>query len=362
KNPAFDFESEPKINDIERCYAKISMLKDENELFLLKKHIEILPFINSLPSKLIKLMIPSMNFSSNNPLVDDIYLDDIFLEVVYPKFELIYEKESMQPTEEIKRALASQTIINLDYESEIDELSNNSSKLNQLLDSWESEYSINVNYFMTTDYDAITKETIAKWINTCSKHDIEALKVIGQSDFFPLYEIFEKPISERIKLILEIGDEKQVLMTGITQIHKDNNYYRISFSDKLDRNKYQIFAKITRADETNKQIIDVVNEAIIKIKSATRTGFVAIIENLDKLNVNAQKISTLDSGTIMIKPNQKDLLLGNIPEKPMPNSIMILLYESKLPICPKNEDGKIEFNIDSLFITNNKSETTEFIL
>ncbi|CAG8751216.1 29129_t:CDS:2 [Gigaspora margarita] len=408
KYPAFDFESDPKINDIENCFAKILIPKDENELFLLKKHIDIVSF-QSLPPKIIEVMTPSTNISSDNSSIGDIYL-----EILFPKIELTFEKELMQPTEEIKKAVTdalnnqwpyrnliellnmygyilpckfilgdklykiSRKTINLDdCKLENIDLFNDTSKLKQLF-KWEGEYGINIDYFMTMDYDAINKETIANWICACSDHDIEALKIIKQHEFFPLYELFEKSISERIKSILKIGNEKQVLMTGIVQIHKNNKYYRISFSDKVDKSKYQIVAKIIRSDETDKQINTVINEAIIKIKSTTRTGFVVLIENLDELNmyytnmqiiwmligipneinyysINAQKISMLYSGTKTFKPNQEYISL-EIPKNPEPNSTIILLYESSLPICLKNENGKINLEIDSTFNINRRSE------
>ncbi|KAF0465396.1 kinase-like protein [Gigaspora margarita] len=406
KDPAFDLESDPKINDIENCSAKILIPKDENELFLLKKHIDLASF-QSLPPKIIEIMMPSTNLSSNNSSIEDIYL-----EILYPKIELTFEKELMQPTEEIKKAVTdalnnqwpyrnlielfnmygyilpckfilgdklykmSRTTINLDdCKLKNIDLFNDSSKLNQLF-KWKDEYGINIDYFMTMDYDAINKETIAEWICACSKHDIEALKVIKQCEFFPLYELFEKSISERIELILKIGNEKQILMTGIVQIHKNNKYYRISFSDKVDKSKYQIIAKITRSDGTDKQINAVVNEAIIKIKSTTRTGFVVLIENLDELNmnytnmqiiwmligipneinyysINVQRTSMLYSGTKTFKPNHEYISL-EIPKNP--ESTIILLYESSLPICPKNEYGKINLNIDRTMNIKRRSE------
>ncbi|CAG8655733.1 11528_t:CDS:1, partial [Racocetra fulgida] len=318
KYPAFEYKSVPKITFNENCYAKILIPKDENELFLLKKHIDVESFQKKLPSELVTIMMPPTNFSS-----DDSSIYDIYLEIVYQKIELTFEKKLMQPTEEIKKAVIDalneqwpyRSLIKLfntygyiiprklilgeklykmsrilsqkkikpdDYKLENDDLSNYSSKLNQLLNLWENEYDINISYFMTMDYDAINKETITKWINACSNHDIEALKIINQSDPFPLYEIFEESVSEKVKLILQRGNEKQVLMTGIVQIHKNNNYYRISFSDKVDRSNYQIFAKIIRIDGTNKSKIDVIDEATIKIMSTTKSGFIAIIENLDK--------------------------------------------------------------------------------
>ncbi|CAG8707952.1 14162_t:CDS:1, partial [Dentiscutata heterogama] len=74
ENSAYDLKSELKIKDIEKCYAKAFVPKDKKELFLLKKHIDIESF-QSLPSKLIEMMLTSTNFLSDNSSIDDIYLE-----------------------------------------------------------------------------------------------------------------------------------------------------------------------------------------------------------------------------------------------------------------------------------------------
>ncbi|CAG8711371.1 18660_t:CDS:2, partial [Dentiscutata erythropus] len=394
----YDLKSELKIKDIEKCYAKALVPKDKKELFLLKKHIDIKSF-QSLPSKLIEMMLTSTNFSSDNSSIDDIYL-----EIVYPKIEFFFEKKLMQPTDEIIKAMIDalnnkrpyqelikvfnmygyilpqkiilgeklynashfvthKTINSDEYQLEIEESSDNGSlKLDNLFDLWKNEYGVNINYFMATNKEAISKDIVAKWISACSKHDFESLKVINQSELFPLYEMFEESISQKIKSILEKADRKQVLMSGIVQVH-DNKYYHINFSDKMDSSEYQVIAKITKVDETNRQIIAAVDEAIVEIKSTTRTGFLVIIENLDKLNTNTRKLSILNAGTKKVEQNQEDLSL-EIPKNTEPSSLIILLYESSLPIQLKNKNrnknGSIKLNIDySLLNKNNEFENNE---
>ncbi|CAG8632575.1 11017_t:CDS:2, partial [Dentiscutata heterogama] len=283
--------------------------------------------------------------------------------------------------------VTQKTINSDEYQLEIEESSDNASlKLDNLFDLWKNEYGVDINYFMSTNKEAINKDIVAKWISACSKHDFESLKVINQSELFPLYEIFEESISQRIKSILEKADRKQVLMSGIIQIYENNKYYRVNFSDKVDSSEYQVIAKITKTDETDRQIIAAVDEAIVEIKSTTRTGFLVIIENLDKLNVNsmnlqmiwmliglpnqvnfystnAQKISILNVGTKKVEQNQKELSL-KIPKSSELSSMIILLYESSIPIQLENKNGNkngsIELNIDySLLNTNNEFENIE---
>ncbi|CAG8652800.1 13094_t:CDS:1 [Cetraspora pellucida] len=99
RKPAFNYESELKINDFEKCYAKALTLKNKKDLFLLKKHIDIDSF-QSLLFILTKIMLLSSIFLSNNLSIDDIYL-----EIAYLKIEIILRKKSMQPTEEIEKAM-----------------------------------------------------------------------------------------------------------------------------------------------------------------------------------------------------------------------------------------------------------------
>ncbi|RIB30629.1 hypothetical protein C2G38_1627674 [Gigaspora rosea] len=82
---------------------------------------------------------------------------------------------------------------------------------------------------------------------------------------------------------------------------------------------------------------------------------IGLPNEINYYSINAQKISMLYTGTKTIKPNHEYISL-EIPKNPESNSTKILLYESSLPIYPKNENGKISLNKDNTFNTNRWSE------
>ncbi|KAF0468080.1 Pkinase-domain-containing protein [Gigaspora margarita] len=404
-NQAFNFESKIKLN-IEKCFIKLTSLKNKMELFLLNNCIDISSF-KLLPQKLINIMIQSTDIFNNMPLYN------FYFEVDFPKVELNFERETIRPTEKMRIAvenalnnkrpyqelikvfdkfgyLLSKKLIlgqklfktcilsqeKLSFVSQQIEIEKNySSELDKLFILWKNLYNFDEEYLMTIN-EAVNKNDIKNWLNEHLKPDFKLLQVIGWGELVPLYEIFENSISHQIKSILAIDNLPKILMTGVIQIVKDVKNYHVNFPSYLGSNNYQIFAKVTRS---NKQNFDVIDEAIVKIRSGNRTGFLAIIEKFDKINdinpkdlqimwmlvgfpdeinfysLNTREISVLCMENQDIDNNETSIFIS-VPENLPKNSRIVLSFEYPLSSdYLKIQDDKIELKIDY----NLKSENDE---
>ncbi|CAG8793626.1 34681_t:CDS:2, partial [Gigaspora margarita] len=389
---AFNFEQ--RITSIEKYYIKISMPKDRKELFLLRNHIDIDSFY-SLPQKLIQIMMKSNVFD------DESSFDHVHFEVYYPKSELCLEKETIKPTKEIKIAVDNALNSNKPYQelikvfntfgflisqelmlgqklyrtsygaSDFDDqqlktkknfFQNYLSNLNDLFVLWDNQYKFDQTYLMTTDGKLIEKNNIEQWLTDHSKQDFKLLRIINRSGFIPMYEIFEKSISHKIKTILGIDNLPKILMTGIVQIIKNAKYYKINFPFSLESSKV--------IKSNNKQSFD---KPIIKIQSENRTGFLAIIEKFDiiehidptdlqimwmlvgfpdQINFYSKhtrdlSILSMENKDIVLDENINKQILINVPKNLQKNSIMSLSFEYPLSCNDLTiQDDKIKLNMD----------------
>ncbi|CAG8485476.1 712_t:CDS:2 [Scutellospora calospora] len=388
-NPAFDIKLNPNINFINNYEVKITSTKNRKETFLLENNIDSSSFL-SLPPKLINIMKRSTStdwLNNNSPV------NDTCIEIKCQKVVLDFERETMRPTEELTTAInkalnnqrpyqelikvfiqygyiLSQKIILGEklYETlhlslqeqnfngqklEIKELFlvklSKLSKLDELFTLLKSNYGFDIKYLMSTYGEAIKKEDIKKWIEVYFEQDFKTLQIINQDKLFPLYKIFKEPICSEIESILGINNENKILMTGIEQIIEDTKYYHISFSDHLNSSNYQIFAKIVRINENSNEAISI-DIAFVKIQSETRTGFLAIIENFDRIknidlselhimwmlvglpdeinffSIHTRKLSILSMENRQIESKEASILL-KIPENFSQTSIISLSFE-----------------------------------
>lgn len=398
-NQAFNFDSKTKEN-IEICHVKLVSPKDREELFLLKNHIDVTSF-QLLPQKLVKIMMQSTTFLNDNSSFNNVHF-----EVNFPKVELNLEKINIKPTEAIKMAIDNalknekpyqelikvfdtfgylfsrnfilgqklykssvlrQKSLNTDDQLEIELkieefFENYSSKLDDML----RKYGFDATYLLSMNGEAIKINDIEKWLNEHSK----SLQVISRSELIPVYEIFEDPISYKIKKVLGIDNQQKILMTGITQFIENTKYYHIDFYSHLESCNYHIFAKVVR--HTNNGLVDTLDKAIVKIHSKNRTGFFAAIESFNEINnidptylqivwilvgfpdeinfysIHTRKLSLLsmELQNITLKNDQESVLL-NVPKELPKNSIMTLSFEYPLLINNLEvKNGKIELNID----------------
>ncbi|CAG8727266.1 20210_t:CDS:2, partial [Cetraspora pellucida] len=244
-------------------------------------------------------------------------------------------------------------------------------RLDNLLDLFKKckiKYGFNATYLMSLLGEAVKKDNAKKWIEKYFKQDFKTLQIISQDKLVPLYEIFEKSIRCEIESILGIKNENKILMTGITQIIKNTRYYHISFPDRLNSSNYLIFAKIVRINGKQNYAIDTV---FVKIQSATKTGFLAIVENLGKIekvdpvelqimwiliglpneidffSIHTRKLSVLRVEHREIEPNERSISL-DIPENCSKTLIMALSFEFLLNRDKVTNQGKkIKLNIEN---------------
>ncbi|RIB30771.1 kinase-like domain-containing protein [Gigaspora rosea] len=87
-NRAFNSEPEMKSN-IEICHIKLTSPKDRRELFLLNNCIDISSF-QSLPPKLVNIMVQSKNFLNNNRSFNKFYF-----EADFPLVELNFDRKTL---------------------------------------------------------------------------------------------------------------------------------------------------------------------------------------------------------------------------------------------------------------------------
>ncbi|KAF0381916.1 Sel1 repeat domain-containing protein [Gigaspora margarita] len=396
-NPAFNIfkKINPKINHNESCDAKIISSKSRNETFLLENDLDSGSFW-SLPSNLINIMMQSIN------LCNDSSVNDIRLEIKCQRIILNIEREAIQPTENIKIAVnnalksqepyqklikvfniygyfLSQEIIlgeklyEMSYNS-LNEIVNDNepfkidlSKLDKLFTSWKTKYKFDASYLMSSCGEAVKKEDTKKWIEDYYKKSFKTLQIINRDKLFPIYEIFEPQICCEIESILGIKNENKILMTGIIQIIENTKYYHESFPVRLNSSNYQIFANMVR---TNEQSNNVINEAFVKIQSATKTGFLAIIENFDKIrniepvelqimwmltglpneinyfSVHTRKLSILSMKNQEIESEKTSILLDIKDDYPKTSRIALsfefLLSQDK----STDKENQIKLNID----------------
>ncbi|CAG8735069.1 12596_t:CDS:1, partial [Dentiscutata heterogama] len=316
-NQAFDIKiNSNNNNNIGSCNVKIILSKSRQETFLLENNIESSSF-RLLPPKLVDIMTKSTNFLSNNSPANDIRL-----EIKCQKIILNFEKENIQPTEKIRAAvnnalkdqrpyqelikvfniygyILSQKVIlgeklyEMSYNSSHEIFNNDNDKQIDVKESfkidlskldftlWKNNYGFDATYLMSLYGEAVKKHDVKKWIEMYYKQkDFKTLQIIDQDELFPLYKIFETKTCCEIESILGIKKENKILMTGIIQIIESTKYYPVSFPVRLKSSNYQVFANIVRTNDQKNNAIDI---AFVKIHSATRTSFLAIIENFDQI-------------------------------------------------------------------------------
>ncbi|KAF0541508.1 TPR-like protein [Gigaspora margarita] len=192
--------------------------------------------------------------------------------------------------QKLRRSCILQKELDLvDQQLEFEE--NYSSELDKLFILWKDQYGFDEEYLMSINGKVVRKNDIEKWLNEHLKQDLKLLRIIGQSELVPLYELFEEPVRGNIKSILGIDNLPKILMTGVVQMIKNVEYYNVDFPSHLESSNYHIFAKVTRS---NKSSFDVIDKAVVKIRSSNRTGFLAIIEKFDEMNdLNAEHLQIM---------------------------------------------------------------------
>ncbi|RIB24331.1 hypothetical protein C2G38_693631 [Gigaspora rosea] len=245
------------------------------------------------------------------------------------------------------------------------------------------------------------KDDIEKWIKSCTKSYCNSLNSISWHELYPLYEMFEKDLRQKVKSVLGINDQSEnftrekVLMTGSILIEDSAYYYRVTFPTILNSNKFQIFGKLMTKDGTP------IDKTVVKFKSMDIRGFSTKVENFnetDEILMNSQiawlmigipgevgffstktrDIIILNFGTNQCPSNLKTTI--KFPETLPSNSVIVTSFiypslnnepsfvvkfqyyynnEIKLKIC--DYSSSFQNDIDSeLFNSDNELERFEF--
>ncbi|CAG8518056.1 33977_t:CDS:2, partial [Racocetra persica] len=322
---AFIFEDdEPKIIELQarKFEAKLASSSKYKDSFLLENHIDQ----STIGSE-------DLNWiGGTNPLNNESLVNDIYIEVQNPRIELVFKKESIKPTKNLKDKIKSA----LDHHNPYRELMKvfrdyghlipervilghklyimshliadasdewtTNNKLDPISDEWMTsedfetkcveffnqwkthmeQHYFDSSYLISIDGDIVMVKNIKTWVNNCLKGGNNFLQVISWKGLYPLYEIFENPLRKEIKLILgndeqtiNSGIKEKVLMTGIIQTQNSITYYRVNFSNHLESNEYKIFGKLMTHDGIPN------DNYVVKFKSMNMYGFSAIIESFN---------------------------------------------------------------------------------
>ncbi|KAF0561624.1 hsp70 family protein [Gigaspora margarita] len=375
---AYDFSAQSSNNSSSGKFrARLVISSERKDSFLLENHIE--------PSALSEI---TTKYAKN--LFDDgSSVNDIYLEIQYSQTEIIIERETIKPSKALIDKVTEALSNNNPYHELVEvfrsygyfvpkevffgnklyrmtclianeksleptikttEWTKNFTKdiYDDILSQWETlikPHSIDETYLVSINGNIIMKDDIEKWVKSCSRSYCNSLKPISWCELYPLYEIFEKDLRQKVKSVLGIYDQSEsfikekVLMTGSILIEDGAYYYRVTFPTILNSNKYQIFGKLMTKDG---RLID---ETVVKFKSMDIRGFSAKIENFKAtelmnslivwlmigipgevgfFSTKTRNIIILNSGISKCPPNLNSTV--KIPELLHPNSIIVTSF------------------------------------
>ncbi|KAF0467440.1 map kinase kinase kinase [Gigaspora margarita] len=324
-------------NIIEKYCLTKGLIIDIREIlqaasFLLDNNINILSF-QSERSKWFTVE-NRISKSTMNPLVDNTSTNDVYLEIQYPQAEIFFEKENIQPSEEleneVKTALNNQdpyhqlmkvfaryghffaqkiTLGQRLYRKSQFTLNEMPGLQNEVFDGaydigdkltlWEDhikQHNLDSTYLISNDGDLVQRDGLEKWTASCFEYPHKSLKIIKKSNLTPLYEIFNDPTIQNIQSVLGISDRysgqlttheinERVLMTGVLQIREPINCYHINFDTHLKSHDYKVFGNVVNEKH---QIIE---GFVVNFCSENKSGFSIIIErSKDAINAHRSEL------------------------------------------------------------------------
>ncbi|CAG8520090.1 437_t:CDS:2 [Dentiscutata erythropus] len=335
----FNLTIDPTINILEntQCDIKIFLCTKRKKSFLLDNDIDISSF-QSVQPEWFTVVENGINKSTMNPLIDDSAINDVYLEIQYPQAEIFFEKENIQPSEELKKAVdaalkdqdphhelmkffakyghffaqkitvgqrlyrISQLTLNKmtdlqKFHEVFDGVYDITGNNVQQLTLWEEQIKQNgldSTYFISSDGDLIQKDDLEKWKTWCIEYPHESLKIIKKSNLTPLHEIFDPTIQNSIRSVLGIGDmttlkiSERVLMTGVFQIQEPRKYYRINFGRHLKSHNYQVFGNVVNKKQQH------IEGFVVNFNSENKSGFsIRIKSPKDIRNVNWSELQVI---------------------------------------------------------------------
>ncbi|CAG8529073.1 6636_t:CDS:2, partial [Gigaspora rosea] len=352
--------------------AKLVNSTTKKESFLLKNHIELsaddLKHANQIFDT-----DETIN-SAMTLLADESSTNDIFLVIQCAKVELVINKETIKPSDEliseVKKALNHHdpyhklmdifniyghflpkkitlghkiyrmTYLTVDKDSTEPNDKNYDarwttledfaeSKFEDILNQWEksmSSYSFDSSYLVSINGEFIMKHKISEWIKFCIECDLDSLQVISCKELYPLYEIFDLSLRQEVESVLGISRQIESVLG-------------VNFPVSFKSSNYQVFGKfITQDDEP-------IDEVIIKFDFMDIFGFLIFIEDYELtyknskiawiligipaevgyFSANTRNINILGSGSesFALKSNNNIVLL-KVPEN-LPQDFIIVV-------------------------------------
>ncbi|CAG8446458.1 16456_t:CDS:2 [Dentiscutata erythropus] len=368
-------------------------------------------------------------------LSDETFTNDIFLMIQCTKVKLIIKKESIKPSDELinkieealkhndsyhklldvfKRyghflpkkvtlghKLFRMTFLTVDKIAEEPDNNNNGAiwstlddfpenKLEDIFNQWEeciNSYNLDLSYLVSINGELIMKNKIKMWIKFCLESDLDSLQVISCKELYPLYEIFDLPLRQKVESVFAINrqikttlgidnqDEtinknnikERVLMAGIVPIKDPPYSYSVKFPVCFKSNNYQIFGKfITQYDEP-------IDEVIIKFDFMSTYGFLIFMDDYELtyvnpkiawiligipveigyFSLNTRKIKVLGSGNepFALKSNNNNIVL-KVPENLPYESVIVVSFKHPPSNYEPNFIAKIQSYRDNKILFN----------
>ncbi|RIB30424.1 hypothetical protein C2G38_2152735 [Gigaspora rosea] len=353
----FNFKINPTINILENTQRdiKVFFCTKRKASFLLDNNIDILSF-QSERSKWFTVEY-GINKPTMNPLIDNSSTNDVYLEIQYPQAEIGFEKENIQPSEELENAVKN-ALNNQDPHHQLMKVFDGAYYIGDKLTLWEDhikQHNLDSTYLISNDGNLVQRDGLEKWIASCFEYPHKSLKIIKKSNLTPLYEIFNEPTIQNIQSVLGISDRcggqlttheinERVLMTGVLQIRKPIKYYRINFDTHLKSHDYKVFGNVVNEKH---QLIE---SLVVNFDSENKSGFSIMIESSEdaikvdwsKLqfnwilvgkpeigfySVNTRNIRILHKGITQFTPSDEFISLKGLENLPS-SSILVISYPS----------------------------------
>ncbi|CAG8759712.1 20936_t:CDS:2, partial [Cetraspora pellucida] len=405
KLPACNFKTQPAIILMEndKLQLKLRFSAERKTTFLLKNHID--PNAANLEQMTLISNIDNIFDFSKNPLNDELPVNDVYIEIQYPRIVLEFNVEAANPLErligDVKKAvehhnpyqelieifkiygffLPKKVVLGhkLYRVFHLNENNSDKHKRNQkeymvfddfllkhkeILNRWEScveSHNFDTNYLLSTNGKIVMRSDFNNFISSWSTKDIDinSLYVVDWNELFPLYEIFDDSLRQEIKYILGIDDKsklfrikEKILTAGVISINDSVCCYHVNFPYYLEPNDYKVFGKL---EEKIGKSIKSVEQIIVKFKNMSTCGFSVEIENLSDIG-STRNISILGLGHVSFKPEGSNWsgqlkVKENLPK----DSILVTSFE-----CFQQPNRKRNFitNIQSYNKKNNEINIT----
>ncbi|CAG8593471.1 7374_t:CDS:2 [Racocetra fulgida] len=315
--PICKVEIQPKT--IEKSRIKLMFSTKHVDSFLLNNHID--------PS--------AINFEYDKWIFDTVFNENflpenlpVYMEILCSQAELIFENQKIKPSNELnntmeralnhkypyqeimkvfkdygyflpKKIILGHKLCKMTYlaaraeprflKSEVTDFNDFATlQRNSVLNKWEDLlklHNFDTSFLTSINGEDVTIDKLQEWVVSCLKDDLNSLQIISWEKLCPLYEIFDEPLKQKIKLILgsddmyytnpmnlqqvketkelgdtnpvelqqvkeakELGVKERVLIAGVIPINGLTYLYREKYSDHLNSSNYKIFGKLITQD------------------------------------------------------------------------------------------------------------------